>query len=211
MPSGVYNHTKKQHRKIARNRKKNGTYVYTEKMKKEKSLAMKGRDITWADKISKALQGHEVSAKTRKSIGDTRRECFKNGKIISWNQGLTKETDERVKKGGEATGKALKGKYVGKKSWNWLGGISFDPYGIEFNNELKEKIRKRDNYICQECEFTEKQLEYKLVIHHIDYNKKNNNLNNLISLCRSCHSQTNFKRENWIKYFKNKLYGKINI
>jgi hypothetical protein len=42
----------------------------------------------------------------------------------------------------------------------------------------------------------------KLQIHHIDYNKKNNNLNNLISLCLSCHTKTGFNRSYWEKYFK---------
>ena len=36
---------------------------------------------------------------------------------------------------------------------------------------------------------------------HIDYDKKNCNSDNLITLCRSCHRKTNFNRENWIKYF----------
>jgi hypothetical protein len=38
---------------------------------------------------------------------------------------------------------------------------------------------------------------------HIDYNKKNCNPNNLISLCNSCHSKTNFDRKYWINYFLN--------
>ena len=206
MPSGVYNHTKKQHQKIAKRRKENGTYIYTEKMKKEKSLIMKGRKITWNDKISQALKNHKVLIETRKKIGDTRRKRFKEGKIISWNKNLTKDIDERVKRGGKATSRALKGKYIGEKSWHWQGGKSFEPYGIGFNKELKWRIRRRNNYTCQECKYTEEQLGYKLPVHHIDYNKKNNNENNLIPLCKSCHSKTNFKRENWIKYFQNKSY-----
>jgi len=87
----------------------------------------------------------------------------------------------------------------------WRDGISFEPYGLEFNKELKEQIRKRDDYKCQECGYTEKQLGYKLSIHHIDYNKKNNKPNNLISLCKSCHSKTSFNRENWVEYYNNKL------
>jgi len=92
-----------------------------------------------------------------------------------------------------------------EKHHNWQGGISFEPYGIEFNNQLKEFIRKRDNYKCQECGFNQKQLKRKLFIHHIDFNKNNNNPNNLISLCNSCHSQTNFNRESWINYFQDKI------
>lgn len=82
----------------------------------------------------------------------------------------------------------------------WQNGKSFEEYGMEFNKELKNKIRERDNYTCQECGKNE--TRRKLDIHHIDYNKKNNKENNLISLCRGCHIKTNFSRKDWIKYFK---------
>jgi len=101
--------------------------------------------------------------------------------------------------------------YNGEKSCQWQGGKSFEPYGLAFNNKLKEVIRKRDSFRCQECFRHQDELysksgrKYKLHIHHIDYNKKNNNQNNLISLCRSCHSQTNFGREDWTNYFNKKL------
>jgi hypothetical protein len=36
------------------------------------------------------------------------------------------------------------------------------------------------------------------------YDKRNNNINNLISLCRPCHAKSNYNREKWIEYFKNK-------
>jgi len=44
-----------------------------------------------------------------------------------------------------------------------------------------------------------------LDVHHINYNKKNCDINNLVSLCRSCHMKTNFNREYWIKYFEGGL------
>lgn len=88
---------------------------------------------------------------------------------------------------------------------NWQGGISFEEYPYEWKDDLKESIRKRDNYICQLCgihqnELNNGQLE-KLDIHHKDYNKKNLNPDNLISLCRSCHVKTNYNRNYWLKYF----------
>ena len=103
------------------------------------------------------------------------------------------------------------GLLVKEKNPNWQGGISFEPYGIEFNDKLKEKIRGRDKYRCQECFrhqdelFTKAGNSYKLIIHHIDYNKQNNNSDNLISLCRNCHLQTNYQRKDWTKYFKQKI------
>ena len=91
------------------------------------------------------------------------------------------------------------------KHWNWQGGKSFEKYGVDFDNVLKELVRKRDEHTCQECQFTEKQLGYKLNIHHIDYDKRNNKMNNLISLCNNCHSQSNYSRDDWVKYYMNKI------
>ena len=90
----------------------------------------------------------------------------------------------------------------GDKCWLWKGGISADPYGLEFNNQLKEQVRKRDRYRCQQCFRHQDELNEKLSIHHIDYDKKNNKSNNLISLCRVCHIQTNYSRDDWTNYFR---------
>uniref|UniRef100_A0A6H1ZX55 Putative homing endonuclease n=2 Tax=viral metagenome TaxID=1070528 RepID=A0A6H1ZX55_9ZZZZ len=54
------------------------------------------------------------------------------------------------------------------------------------------------------CQFVKYRFE-KLTIHHIDYNKKNNDELNLISLCRKCHSKTGGKRKYWQNYFKEKV------
>lgn len=86
----------------------------------------------------------------------------------------------------------------------WKGGKSFEPYSPSFNKRLKEFIRKRDNYRCQECG-KEGCKRRALDIHHVDYNKKNCSEKNLISLCPSCHVKTNFKRLDWERYYKNKI------
>ena len=93
----------------------------------------------------------------------------------------------------------------GENGPNWQGGLSFLPYPPEFNNRLKNKIKKRDNYTCQICN---KKInnKRKLHAHHIDYDKNNNKENNLISLCEVCHSKTNNNRDYW-SFF---LQGKIN-
>lgn len=104
---------------------------------------------------------------------------------------------------------AQKGKPIPKMQLenhpNWQGGKSFEPYSLEFNKHLKKEIRKRDNYTCQQCRHKEKDLKRKLSVHHIDYNKKNNSPNNLISLCVVCHAQTNYDRNDWTQYFENKV------
>ncbi len=90
----------------------------------------------------------------------------------------------------------------GEKSGNWQGGISFNPYPIAFNNLLREKVRIRDNHICQLCDVAQEDMGRKLSIHHIDYNKENCKENNLISLCRSCNSKVNFNRDYWEEVFR---------
>ena len=111
------------------------------------------------------------------------------------------KTDETKRKISEAR----KGKYNGKNHHDWQGGISFEPYGLEFNNDLREVVRNRDRRKCFICEKTELENREKLTVHHIDYNKQNNNPNNLITLCRGCHIKTNSNRDNWINYFKQKI------
>ncbi len=65
-------------------------------------------------------------------------------------------------------------------------------YGPDWTEELKEYIRARDDYTCQECD---KSPLVKLHVHHIDYDKSNSDPNNLISLCHRCHAHTNARRE----------------
>lgn len=98
---------------------------------------------------------------------------------------------------------------------NWRGGISNLPYSFDFNEELKELIRKRDNYQCQIC--GKKQIDLdsfhkKLSVHHVDYNKVNQNPDNLITLCSTCHMRTNFNREYWMNYFNQlKILNETNL
>ena len=91
----------------------------------------------------------------------------------------------------------------GAQNYNWRGGTSFEPYSEEFNDPLKEQIRKRDGYVCQLCDMTQKEhverYERKLIVHHIDYDKQNCDPHNLISLCFSCHGKTNGNRKRYKK------------
>ncbi len=55
-----------------------------------------------------------------------------------------------------------------------------------FDN-ISHIIRRRDDYTCQNCGIKEKSPFKKHSVHHIDENRKNNNSENLITLCRACH------------------------
>jgi len=96
---------------------------------------------------------------------------------------------------------------AGEKNYWWNKGSSFEPYGLEFNKKLKKFIRNRDS-CCMLCNINFedlKLLKRKINIHHINYDKKCNLPQNLISLCNSCHQKTNSDREIWTKHFQSLL------
>jgi len=98
---------------------------------------------------------------------------------------------------------------------NWQGGVTEEGYSVDFNLELKESIRKRDNHTCQNCSMTEEEhltvVGQVLHIHHIDYNKINCQKENLITLCQSCNSRANFNRDYWKKIYTEKINKMGNI
>jgi len=87
------------------------------------------------------------------------------------------------------------------KNHAWKGGTSSELYGEEFDEKLKESIRKRDNYQCQKCGLYQKNQKRVLSDHHIDDNKKNNNPLNLVSLCNKCHGKMAFQSKAWTAFF----------
>jgi hypothetical protein len=104
-------------------------------------------------------------------------------------------------------------KYRGEKCSAWKGGLATKPYAPGFNKLKKDYIRDIDNHICCECGKKESDMNIKLHVHHIDYDKNNHEQGNLISLCQSCHSKTNFNRECWTKRYYDliSLRGNLSI
>lgn len=90
----------------------------------------------------------------------------------------------------------------GKNNPAYIDGRSFELYTLEFNEQLKEFIRKRDNYTCQKCGIKEKDYYRKLDNHHIDYNKRNCQEDNLITLCHNCNTIVNSNRDYYYSYFR---------
>ena len=97
----------------------------------------------------------------------------------------------------------------GETNPNWRGGASFGPYCPVWSDKgYKADIKERDGNICQNpyCFKTDN----KLVIHHIDYDKKNCHPNNLITVCNTCNSRANKDRgwhTGWYQTLMNKKYG----
>lgn len=87
----------------------------------------------------------------------------------------------------------LIGKNTGTESVNWRGGRT--PHPVDFYR-IRKSILSRDKHICSICG---KEGDN---VHHIDYNKDNNEEYNLTTLCHTCHSATNIhNRYFWISFF----------
>ena len=93
------------------------------------------------------------------------------------------------------------GLQAGAKHPRWLGGITLEPYGIGWTAARRNLVRERDFFTCQLCLKGGNSFH----VHHIDYNKKNNVMDNLITLCRNCHSKlhakTKINKTFWIDFF----------
>ncbi len=150
--------------------------------------------------MSKSAKGKPSHMKGKHHTDEAKRKNSEAHKgNIPWNKGKTNHlSNETLKQMSDSH----KGQKCSDKNPMWQGGKSFEVYGKEFNNKLKEKIRDRDQHKCQICFKSECEDKTKLSVHHIDYNKKNNNINNLISLCKKCHCKANGKRDKWIALFE---------
>lgn len=158
--------------------------------KKNLSKAHKNKTLSEQHKINigKSNKGIPNSEKQKKVASITMKKVWKEkGCVIGKKISATKRK------------LVEQGIGVGESCHTWRGGKSFEPYPTTFNNSLKRKIKKRDNYACQNpnCKKGNKSLH----IHHIDYDKQNGCETNFITLCRPCHTQTNFRRKYWINFY----------
>ena len=158
--------------------------------------------LFWCSYCSQEVEKRYQDGVVAKSCGCVWYELSANSRIGSIR---SEETRQKMKdKHRDCSGKnnPMYGK-IGESSPNWQNGISFEIYPQEFNKELKQQILERDNYICQDlnCEDNHNKLH----IHHIDYDKQNNNPKNLITLCHSCHAKTigKKKRNYYTEFYQN--------
>lgn len=81
----------------------------------------------------------------------------------------------------------------GENHPQWNGGPT--PYGENWTDDLKERIREQQNRRCAGCDVHEAELSQKLDVHHImkarvfDDELARNAESNLIALCRQCHTE----------------------
>ncbi len=121
-------------------------------------------------------------------------EHYRYGKTCS------EETKRRMSEGKKGIAPPNKGKRLphlsGSASPNWRGGISSDTsmrVSDLFWRALRLVVYRRDGHVCQVC----RRGGCKVFAHHINYDGYDNRLENLITLCGSCHSKTTMGRLSW--------------
>lgn len=166
-------------------KQKRGEFI-TDIIRKKMSKSRKGKVIPKevGEKISKSLTGKHPSNETIEKMRLItkelwKREGFRENFInkmkghIPWNKGI-----------------------YGEKSHTWRGGLSLEPYTYDWNR-IKTVSLEYHGKICHICG----KITSDLCVHHANYNKLDNRLENLIPLCRKCHSKTNFHRDIWYTLF----------
>lgn len=85
-------------------------------------------------------------------------------------------------------------KWLGEKNPRWSGGPGVHGrHSSNFRHKISHEIMQRDGQKCKMCG-----KRSDLIVHHIDKNKQNDTVTNLITLCRPCHTKVHIT--------KNKVY-----
>lgn len=187
--------TPETRKKISCALKKNPTRYWSGKTRSEDTK----------EKIRERVTGKHHTPETKKKLSehllgkrktDEHRKHISESKLGSnnpqWGKPLSEDTKRKMS---DAT--------RGAKAAAWKGGISFEPYCDKFSRALKEEVRDAFGRKCVICGDSETQ--YKLHIHHVDYNKRQGcgHKWNLVPLCRSCHMKTGFHRHYWFNLLSN--------
>ncbi len=88
--------------------------------------------------------------------------------------------------------------YVGEKHGNWIDGQNAYRNILERHDPTKK---------CNRCHLTDKRV---LIVHHLDKNRTNNNVSNLVWLCCNCHFLIHHEKteeEKFIKKLRNGAHG----
>lgn len=154
-------------------------------------------------KMSAAHMGHGYSEKTKAALNARNR--------TGWQKTVGHKISRTLT--GHVQSKATKLKRSlsmrGSKNPNWKGGNGRE-YPEEWSWAARE-TRKRDGGLCLSCGTGVYQAGHRSHdVHHIDANKQNCAFENLITLCRSCHTTADYYLDRSIPRFRSilfELYG----
>ncbi len=141
----------------------------------------------------------EITKRNKKGLCKS---CSHKGFVMSESQKLNISNTLKGRPLSLSHRKSISNSLKGELCYNWKDGISIQKYPREFYLK-RDNIKKRDNYTCQVCFDSEenelKVFKRKLLIHHKDFNKFNNESSNLITLCLLCHGFLHGVQNGWIR------------
>jgi len=95
------------------------------------------------------------------------------------------------------------GKTIGADNPRWKSGIQPDRYERTFTDFIKNQVRERDGFTCRLCGKPEQKRHHH--VHHIFYNRKDRELDKLITLCVPCHSLVHSQKKIWPSILTDKI------
>jgi len=159
----------------------------------EQSLGLSEKRIFCSKRC--AIDFNTKQLDRNKKIGKTLKEKYASGEKVCWSKGLTSENDDRLRK---LSIKILESYQFGEREPHNKGTGGPGPYCEAWKDaQYKKDIKERDNRECRNpnCWHTSDHLP--LVIHHINYDKRDCKPTNLITSCVSCNSRANSNKEYW--------------
>lgn len=179
-------------RKISESHKSEKCYLYGKHLSEETRRKL--------SESHKGEKSHLYGKHHSKEIREKLKIAQQGEKSSRWGKHHTEEAIEKIRKWNK--GKILSEDHKRKiGEANRLNNYPSDyEYSKNFTRSLTNIIRERDNYKCHLC--LKLETNKRFCVHHIDYNKKNSQSKNLILLCNSCHTKTNFNREYYRDLFE---------
>jgi hypothetical protein len=226
-PNSIY-HSKERSKKIVETRRKNGSYVVSDGVKRKLSLANTGRKHTKEARKKISINNarywkrkrfhHREETKKKMSITRTGKKVHteksrKKLSLIHKGKRLSPKTEFKK---GHIGYKANLGKF-GSMSPVFKGYPK--GYGYEFS-VIRKHSMKFYNYVCVQCGISNDVHKLlcgkELSVHHKDGNKKNNSIYNCVPLCANCHAKQKIHHHKDFEIlsldkFKGGNYGKINM
>jgi len=156
------------------------------------------------DEMGRFIKGHHYSTATEFPKGIVPPTCWKKG-MTPWNKGKKDiySAETRKKMGAQNIGrkhteefkKARQQRWLGHNNPLWRGGIT--PEDMKRTTVLQwkkiaQRIRKRDNFICQQCGKKRSTIVHHIISWHLTHDDSDDNL---ITLCRGCHAKVHRVKE----------------
>lgn len=88
----------------------------------------------------------------------------------------------------------------GPRNGRYIHGKAESDYPPGWTWGFKKAIRRRDGHVCQVCGMTREDHGKALCVHHINYDKNDLSLINLVTICRFCHGKMHgspLSRKRW--------------